>query len=308
MQKLSHPLLSFFFVVVVVYLPAWLPFTLPYQICYALRSLSPSPLCFTVFFPYIFRFTFISFSFLALQTISPWRRQSKTWPPCITLVGLWCLAHECTWLPPRLWMFLHHRLFLRLSWHGFYVFFTSSLPPPTSSPPLLAAAVGLTTVKKSYPSMHPSVITPCSLPPCHYKQLHACQLLPALLSARFFLLPYSILSPAIQIWFKQGNSSLLGKLCTNVRVKGSWLCGDLAHYPALCFPMHGPLCHVSLWLSAVPSQNIDIRHNGSVLGTREHCFMVLTVFSTFLNIGYVISEKCLIHHFTSTAPIFVFIH
>lgn len=135
MQKLSHPLLSFFFVVVVVYLPAWLPFTLPYQICYALRSLSPSPLCFTVFFPYIFRFTFISFSFLALQTISPWRRQSKTWPPCITLVGLWCLAHECTWLPPRLWMFLHHRLFLRLSWHGFYVFFTSSLPPPTSSPP-----------------------------------------------------------------------------------------------------------------------------------------------------------------------------
>lgn len=156
--------------------------------------------------------------------------------------------------------------------------------------------------------MHPSVITPCSLPPCHYKQLHACQLLPALLSARFFLLPYSILSPAIQIWFKQGNSSLLGKLCTNVRVKGSWLCGDLAHYPALCFPMHGPLCHVSLWLSAVPSQNIDIRHNGSVLGTREHCFMVLTVFSTFLNIGYVISEKCLIHHFTSTAPIFVFIH
>lgn len=120
--------------------------------------------------------------------------------------------------------------------------------------------------------MHPSVITPCSLPPCHYKQLHACQLLPALLSARFFLLPYSILSPAIQIWFKQGNSSLLGKLCTNVRVKGSWLCGDLAHYPALCFPMHGPLCHVSLWLSAVPSQNIDIRHNGSVLGNQRALF------------------------------------
>lgn len=129
------------------------------------------------------------------------------------------------------------------------------LPPASTRPPLPAAAVGLTTVKKRDPSMHPSVITPCSLPACLYKQLHACQLLPALLSPLPFLLPYSILSPAIQIWFKQGNSSLLGKLCTNVRVKGLWLCGDLAHHPAFCFPMHGPLGHLCHY---VPSQNIDI--------------------------------------------------
>ena len=134
MQKLSHPLLGcfLFWCCLSAGLTAFHS-ALPDLLC--LQISVPIPTLLYSFLPVYIQVHFYLLFFPALQTILLWRRQSKTWPPCITLVDLWCLAHECTWLPLRLWMFLHHRLFLCLSWHGFYVFFTSSSPTPTSLHP-----------------------------------------------------------------------------------------------------------------------------------------------------------------------------
>lgn len=132
-------------------------------------------------------------------------RQSKTFPPCVKLVDLWCLTHDCSCLYPLLWLPPLSSPLPHLSLHSF--FFTSSLTshqPPHSLPipspehPLQRLWV-FTIVKKRY-SIHLWIHLSSShvlFPLFLEKQLHTL--------LRF--LPHSILSRAAQRRLKHATST-----------------------------------------------------------------------------------------------------
>lgn len=127
-----HPFYKRFYAIY-LFLFTCLAFTL--SLCNAFRSMS-LPLSLLHYFCFSYIFTAFISIWLSLQTILLWRRQSKTWPPCINLVDLRRLAHECTCLPPVPLNLPLSSTFPHLSWHSFYVFFTSSFTSHQRPPAL----------------------------------------------------------------------------------------------------------------------------------------------------------------------------
>lgn len=179
-----------------VYLvPDWL-FTLPHQICYAFRSPSLSPLCFTVCFPLYILNLFYLFLSLALWTILLWRRQTKTWPPCLKLVDVGSWVYLFALVPLNLPL---SSTFPCFSWHSFYVFFTPSFTSHQSSHLRhLWALLELKKKRSMYQFMCSPLTIPCSLSPDSINNFMFISFFMFPSSYSAFFLPYSILYLAIK--------------------------------------------------------------------------------------------------------------